>query len=224
MRHSGSVSLSAGAVLRAVGLLALLSGFALGLLLFRVEHTGSTFHWAFRWNLFLAWVPLLVALLGTALLPHKRLHALMLLPLCALWLAFFPNAPYLVTDLVHLRKDKLMPYWFDVAMIFSFVFSSLLVGLFSLYLMQQQWHRYLPRFLAYLSSLVCLLLAGVGIYLGRMLRWNSWDLLTHHRQLLAQGLQLWQQPQAVTFIALHTSLLIICYLVLVAFIGLRRGT
>ncbi|MCU0449191.1 MAG: DUF1361 domain-containing protein [Bernardetiaceae bacterium] len=211
MTHSltNPARLPAGPIVRTVLLLALLSAFVLALLAFRMDHTGSTFHRAFRWNLFLAWVPLGVALLAATVYRYKWLHLALLGPLFALWLLFFPNAPYLITDLVHIRKDKLMPYWYDVAMIFGFAFSGLLCGLFSLYLMQQQWARYLPRWLSYGLSLACLLLAGVGIYLGR--------------RLLADLLDLAQRPGALVFVALHTALLVFSYGLLLNFMRFGRG-
>src|SRR3954452_18414503 len=93
----------------------------------------------------------------------------------ALWLAFFPNAPYIVTDFVHLSRDPLAPLWFDGLTIGAFAATGLLLGLGSLYLVQSA----VRRELGWVVVSAALVLGSVGIYLGRFVRLNSWDFFTN---------------------------------------------
>ena len=94
------------------------------------------------------------------------------------WLLFFPNAPYIFTDLLHLRLKLGMPTWFDLLLIFSFAWNGLILGYLSLMDMEHLVAQKFNRLAACLFSLAALAGAAFGIYLGRFLRWNSWDILT----------------------------------------------
>jgi uncharacterized membrane protein len=91
------------------------------------------------------------------------------------WLLFFPNAPYILTDLFHLRLKTAMPVWFDLVLILSFAWTGLLFGFLSLWDIERLWSQSVRKtYVTFLST--GLLFAGsFGIYIGRYLRWNSWD-------------------------------------------------
>jgi len=93
------------------------------------------------------------------------------------WLLFFPNAPYIITDLIHLHSRNDVPQWFDAAMIFTASLTGLWIGCISLMQMENLWRTKLPNIKASLFIAAILLLCGFGIYLGRVLRFNSWDVL-----------------------------------------------
>ncbi len=143
----------------------------------RVRHTGSAEHTWLVWNLFLAWIPF-----GLALLLYdwhrRRLPAALLAPVAALWLLFFPNAPYILTDFIHLGPALGVPLWFDAALIASFAFTGLLLGYASLYLVQVVVRQLAGAFAAWATVVGALSLGSLGIYLGRFVRLNSWDVLT----------------------------------------------
>ncbi|HSN77740.1 MAG TPA: DUF1361 domain-containing protein [Anaerolineae bacterium] len=143
-----------------------------------VGQVTSTF---LLWNLFLAWLPLLFAALAVVL--ARRSLLLALVPGLA-WLVFLPNAPYLVTDLMHLANDGRVPVLFDTVLLFSFALCGLALGLVSLRWMQglvaQRW----GSLHGWGFAATALGAAGFGIYLGRYGRWNSWDLLTQPSSLL----------------------------------------
>ncbi len=129
-------------------------------------------------NLTLAWTPFLIALITYHLkLTHKILQ--IILPfICMIWLIFFPNAPYLLTDFQHLRLYSDNPQiWFDVNLLVWFVFTALFLGLISLYLMHQMVEREFGYLTGWAFVFVTGLLASAGIYIGRYLRFNSWDIL-----------------------------------------------
>lgn len=133
------------------------------------------------WNLFLAWLPLLFAAL--AVVTARRSLLLALLPGLA-WLMFLPNAPYMVTDLMHLSYDGRVPVLFDTVLLFSFALCGLALGLVSLRWMQGLVAGRWGRLGGWAFAATALGAAGFGIYLGRYVRWNSWDLLTQPSPLL----------------------------------------
>jgi uncharacterized membrane protein len=131
------------------------------------------------WNLALAWVPLVAAL---ALDDVRSTPLRLQLPLLAVWLAFFPNAPYLVTDLIHIDPDDHTAIGLvgDVAVI-SVAPVGLALGFSSLMLVERAVRERFGGRLALTVAVLSLVLASLGIYLGRVVRLNSWDLLTRPR-------------------------------------------
>jgi uncharacterized membrane protein len=136
------------------------------------------------WNLFLAWIPYLAARFLTGWrgmqLPWPAQMAI-----ACFWLLFFPNAPYIITDLVHLKFRAGVPFWADLVLLFSAAFTGLILGYLSLIEIHQWLRSRIPK--AWTSALVILFLAGggFGIYVGRFLRWNSWDVITRPQVLIA---------------------------------------
>ncbi|GAB4412085.1 MAG: DUF1361 domain-containing protein [Bacteroidia bacterium] len=156
------------------------TAFAMGLLIFRVYLSGSLEFVFLSWNLFLAWIPWLIA---AALVRYDQMPWL-LVGGAALWLLFFPNAPYIVTDLFHLRPRNGVPQWYDLILIVSFAWTGLLLGLSSLRDMQRLLFDRLGRYWSGLVATAILFLSAFGVYLGRYGRWNSWDLFTRPHVLL----------------------------------------
>lgn len=138
----------------------------------RYWRTGDLVFLFLVWNLFLAWIPLATAGFAAAL-PNRPIAQ----AICgAWWLLFFPNAPYLVTDLMHLSYLGGRLLWFDTLMFATFALTGLVVGYVSLRLMQGIVARYLGVVGSWVFVVGALLLSSYGIYIGRFLRWNSWDL------------------------------------------------
>ncbi|MCB9081273.1 MAG: DUF1361 domain-containing protein [Lewinellaceae bacterium] len=136
------------------------------------------------WNLFLAWIPVWFSSRLTA-----RQPGLLSLGLFMGWLVFLPNAPYLLTDLIHLRERPPIPLWFDGILFFSFAWTGLALGLWSLLRVEQQLRIWWPQHRRSYTGL-WLFLAGLGVFCGRFLRWNSWELITNPRGLLSDAVQL----------------------------------
>jgi uncharacterized membrane protein len=149
------------------------------LLLIRVRLSGSLYFAFLLWNLFLAALPLVFALL----LPRSRRFS-RAVPVLAAWLLFFPNAPYVLTDLIHLRPRAGVPLWFDLVLILSFALTSLWIGFHSLRLVQRWIAGHFGQGHGWAAVLVVMPLTGFGLYLGRILRWNSWDIVTRPMSLL----------------------------------------
>src|SRR5881397_2206736 len=167
-----------------IGSLAVLSLFTLAMLAFRVAYTRTGDHTWIAWNLVLAWVPFLLALLIYARAPSAS--RVQLAALGALWLLFFPNAPYIVTDLKHIGVDSGVPILYDVLLLSAAAWTGLLLGLTSLFLVHAVARRLFGAVNAWALVVAVLGLSSFGIYLGRVQRWNSWDVFLRPGQLLAQ--------------------------------------
>ena len=171
--------------LAALGALVLASALGVGLVGLRFAWTGELRYANLVWNLVLAWVPFALAIwIYDRARRDRRLGPASLL-LGAAWLAFLPNAPYLVTDFMLLRDIGGMPVWYDVALLTTFAWTGLLLGFVSVYLVQQSVARVAGAAMGWFCALAALGLSGLGVYLGRYLRWNSWDLLVQPRDVLA---------------------------------------
>jgi uncharacterized membrane protein len=160
-----------------LGLL-LASLFCVALVLVRNAHAGNGDFRYLVWNLFLAWIPLALAIFVNDRWRRRR-GGMLLLILGALWLLFFPNAPYIATDVVHLQQDPLSPYWYDAVTIGAFAWMGVLLGFASLYLMQTVVRQWRGAIAGWIFALIAIALGSLGIYLGRFLRLNSWDAVEH---------------------------------------------
>jgi uncharacterized membrane protein len=170
------------------------------------------------WNLILAWIPYLAALWATRVHRQFPRRWWMLVIPGLLWLAFFPNAPYIVTDFWHLQERPPVPIWYDIGMLAAFAWTGLFLAVYSLRAMQKLVQHYLGSILGWLFTLTVLGLGGLGVYLGRFLRWNSWDLILHPKSVLSDVAVRLADPLShprtfgVTF--LFAAILLICYLTL----------
>lgn len=169
-----------------VWLLAGLSVFNCLLLFIRIRYSGYITFLFLAWNLVLAWVPFLISLW---LKKRRRFKPWLVWSWLLVWLLFFPNAPYLLTDLVHLKPRIGVPFWFDSVLLISFGINGLILGLFSLQDVQLVVKRLTNRWVSWLAVVVSLVLGSFGVYLGRVLRWNSWDALFQPRAVGADILE-----------------------------------
>jgi len=197
---------------RVLGALLGSSVLSLGLLALRmlVRGEGAGNYGFLAWNLFLAWIPLLLAV---AVVTAWRLGVrIAVAPLFVLWLLFFPNAPYVVTDFVHLGAVGGMPRWFDVLLLGSFAVTSLALGFVSLYLVQNLIRARHGVAWSWVGAFTAIALSGVGIYLGRVVQLNSWNVLQPERlrTALAAG-DPWERQHAILLTMLLTCVLAAAY-------------
>jgi len=152
-----------------------------GILFYRCIFSGS-FHYTFLlWNLFLAATPYFVS---KQLAKCKDLSFKAVLLLTS-WLLLFPNSPYILTDIFHFSPKDNIPFWYDSLLFFSAAWTGLLPGLVSLGKVEAFLSNHLQKFWIKASIFFCLLLSGYGVYLGRFLRFDSWDVITDPKRLLA---------------------------------------
>jgi uncharacterized membrane protein len=196
--------------LAVVGSLLAASAFAVAMLAARIVYTGGTSYRNLAWNLVLAWIPFLIAL--AVYDRHRRGAAPSSLVVPGLvWLLFLPNAPYLVTDFFLLRWIADAPVWFDVIMLTTFAWTGLALGFVSLFLMQA---------IGWALAVGALALSSFGIYLGRFLRWNSWDALFQPHELLADVWTGLAYQKTIAMTVVFTGFLTAAYLVLHAWLRL----
>lgn len=161
------------------------TGVCLTLLAFRIARASSFQHTHLVWNLFLAWLPMLAALVAYNLAKRPTpLTAFFVLPCAVFWLLFLPNAPYLITDIMHLQPHPIVPLWYDILLLVAFAWTGCFLGLVSLYLMQLLVQRALGTLVSWGFALSVMGISGFGIYLGRFLRWNSWDVFSQPLSIL----------------------------------------
>jgi len=159
------------------GLLLLSNLVSVALLAVRVLVTNNMRLTFLAFNLFLAWLPMIFAWWLTVRLRIKKIPGWKEAILGILWLGFLPNSFYLVTDLIHLQSSGEVSLLYDTALITSFVLNGLLLGYLSLYFVQRALTRLTSERFAFIFAQICILLSAFAIYLGRYLRWNTWDII-----------------------------------------------
>lgn len=180
---------------------------------------GTTTFLFLIWNLFLAWIPYWLSL---AVAPfYERSQSLLLTGgLLFIWLLFLPNAPYILTDLLHLRMRAPIPFWYDLMLLFSFAWTGLLLGIISLYeihlFIAKQWSRWA----GWLVVTISIFLSGLGVYIGRFLRWNSWDIIAQPFELIYDLWSILIEPQSFNgsgSIVLFAAFFLLSYLTFFSF-------
>ena len=148
--------------------------FTVFLLIVRIVVSGQLTYAFLAWNLFLAWIPFAISQKITGVQNRWRI-----LLLFGAWLLFLPNAPYIITDFLHLKPRWPIPYWYDILLLFSAALNGLLLGLVSLSTVEKFLAGRYGNRISGLLILCSFFLCAFGIYMGRYLRWNSWDIITN---------------------------------------------
>ncbi len=145
----------------------------------RIIYTGNLYGTYLIWNLFLAWLPFMFSLL----LLKREQKLFVRYALFTVWLLFFPNAPYIITDLFHLRHRSPVPYWYDLLMLFWASWNGLLLGILSLMNVERYLNIHFRSRTVNTVVNVCLVLCAFGVYAGRYLRWNSWYVVSDPKSI-----------------------------------------
>ena len=203
------------------------SGTSVALVMARIVWTGRFGYSFLVWNLFLAWLPMIFALLACENYQKTSGRDWRFLGLAGAWLLFFPNAPYIFTDLIHLTKRFYPYFWVDLSLILLCALTGLVLGFVSLYLMQSVVERMLGRAASWLFVAAVAALTGFGIYLGRFMRFNSWDVVFKPRQVY-HGIGNWvadplANSTSLAFPLLFGTFVFITYLMLYALTHLPRS-
>lgn len=211
----------------AIPMLALIfaSGTCVLLVVARIIWTGRPEYSFLLWNLFLAWLPMIFALLACERHRSTSARDFRFLGLAGTWLLFFPNAPYIFTDLIHLTSRFYRYFWVDMTLILLCALTGLVLGFVSLYLMQSVVEHMLGRAASWLFVAAVAALSGFGIYVGRFMRFNSWDVVFKPRQVY-HGIGNWvadplANSTSLAFPVLFATFLFITYLMLYALTHLR---
>jgi Predicted membrane protein len=198
----------------------------------RVAISGKTSYSSLVWNLFLAFVPYVFAAVGVQLMSRARSgwlrHSIAILT-SLLWLVFYPNAPYIFTDFIHvINKTYLRTapsewlnlnalLWYDVLMNAAFAFLGHFIGLASMWLMQGGLGRLWGERAARVVVGAAILFSGFGIYLGRFSRLNSWDMIFDLRRVASEVSEALSDPKAILFSAVFSLFILLTYIALIVF-------
>lgn len=159
----------------------------------RITVTGQITYLSLVWNLFLAFIPYAISewlSRRIAIMESTWKLALTLL----VWLLFIPNSFYIITDLFHLVEVHTAPKWFDLLILFSFAWNGLLLGILSVRRTELVLQVVSGRPLSLLLVFAFMWLNAFGIYLGRYLRYNSWDVVVQPFSLFGEMLELISHP------------------------------
>ncbi len=168
----------------------------------RANRTAETSFLFLIWNLFLAWIPYWVALTFDQLDRRLKQNGIAQISkagvffLLFFWLLFFPNAPYIVTDLLHLHERSAVPHWFDVMIFITFAWAGLMLGFASLFEVQHYMERRFSSLAAWICSISAIFLGGFGVFMGRFQRLNSWDIFHNPFKIIFQQLDILMNPMA----------------------------
>ena len=214
----------------ATPLLALMfaTGVGVALVAGRIALTHSMRYTLLVWNLFLAWLPLVFALLACWALQRYPSRRWKFFTLAGAWLLFFPNAPYICTDLIHLPNSYYFKhYWIDLVLVLLCALTGLVLGFVSLYLMQSVVARRFGAAASWLFVAVTVTLGSFGIYLGRFLRLNSWDLFLRpdkvYQHLDRWPNSVWFSGHTVSFLGMFAIFLFLTYVMLFALTHLPKA-
>jgi uncharacterized membrane protein len=196
---------------KAEKLLALSIGFTLILLTARIIYTSQLTYLFYPWNIFLALVPLYFS---NRLNGFNKLNAKSI-ALLAVWLLFFPNAPYIITDIFHFYKRPGVPQWYDLVLVLCAAWVGMAAGFISLLQVEGFVKRCTGKSMNVFITAALLFAASVGIYIGRYLRLNSWDVVAKPGRLARFAFQYTFHPvgqiKAWAFTLVCTMLLVLIY-------------
>ena len=191
----------------------------------RVAYSNTGHQLGLIWNLFLAWIPFMLAYFARAV-SWRRATLYLIIPVIAfLWLIFFPNAPYMLTDLQDLaRRAADAPLWYDVIIVVWCSWTGTLLGVISLYLMQDIIIRTFGRATGWIFIFLISGLSSFGMYLGRFIRLNSWDILQNPTETAQQilGLVIDPSKRLAAFTLLYTVFFLFIFLLLYSFSHMLR--
>jgi uncharacterized membrane protein len=160
------------------------SGVSLLFYLLGALESGNRGHWYLLWNLFLAWVPFGLGVCLYRLLGDKSWNSWQPISLTIIWLCFLPNTFYMITDFIHVPEGDTSDITYNVALFTSFITVSVALGFTSLAIVHSEMRRRLPARMCWELILGILFLVSFAIYVGRYLRWNTWDIVTNPAGIL----------------------------------------
>lgn len=186
---------------------------ATGLLVTRIFLTQRFTHLFLVWNVILAWIPVFLAMRADELEKQGGTRTWSFRATAVAWLLFFPNAPYIFTDLKHLKPILHSRWWTDLIVILLFAFIGIVLAFISLHRMQSVVARRRGWFGGWLFVFGVGLLSGFGVYIGRFERWNSWDVVVRPFALMADSVN-WLHVSSMKFTILFAIFLLTSYALL----------
>lgn len=179
------------------------------------------------WDMFLAWVPSILALLLKGIQEGIRKQTAVrrvLIGFCgAAWLLFYPNAAYLISSTLHpfigyrpepnIRFTFETEFWMHLLLFFSAALIGVLLSYHALLIIHQLIKQTYGKIAGWIGAIVILMLSSFGIYVGRFVRWNSWDVLNRPIELLQQSWAIMTDIEHLRLLVPFTGLILMCTLV-----------
>ncbi len=194
--------------------LLLMTILSFSLLMTRIIITGQFTFLFLAWNLFLAFIPMGISSL--LFLKRDKNEKSGFWITAIVWLIFFPNAPYILTDLFHLMPRNGVQPWFDLMLILSFALAGLMLSLMSLRQMESMVMSYHGKPASFFFTSGAILAGSLGVYIGRFERYNSWDLFRNpveiSRAILPKIIYPMHDPRLWAWTLIMGSVLGILYL------------
>lgn len=150
--------------------------FTFVLIFLRIFLFGSSSLKYILWNIFLAFIPFFISYTLLSLLKNNRLSKIIFIAGIIFWILFIPNAPYLVTDIIHIGEIRAVPIIYDALLLFNSALIGLLFGVYSISHIEQILKIKYSQKIASLVIFVTIFFISFGIYIGRFLRFDSWDI------------------------------------------------
>jgi uncharacterized membrane protein len=186
----------------------LYTAFAILLILIRMAISNSLKYVFLPWNLLLAYIPLLITNkffventqndfeINTSILKKYKSKIFTFISFTPLpkvvtyivffvWLLFLPNAPYIITDMLHLKERTPIPYFFDITLVFVYASLGLVFFITTVTQMELYWRKHF-NYSIVIFYLLSFGLCSFGIYLGRFGRFNSWNVINDPFDLIQQ--------------------------------------
>ena len=182
------------------------------LLTYRIIKSESLSYIFLAWNLFLAFIPWWIS----NILKRKEKLTFIHLPIIAIWLLFLPNAPYILTDLFHLKPRPSLPLWFDLILVLSFALTGMIVFFKSLKDMLKLLTNRIPQLYVTIITPFIFWLVAYGLYLGRYLRFNSWDIV-HPFRLINASFTILFEKDTIGFTCIFSVFMWFLYVMLTRF-------
>jgi uncharacterized membrane protein len=208
--------------------LTLASAVSVLLVIARVAWSGNIRDGFLIWNLFLAWLPVIFALQACDEYRCERNSRWRLFAWAGAWLLFFPNAPYIFTDLIHLTNRFRQHVWVDMTLILLCAFTGMVLGFVSLYMMQSLVARRYGSFTGWLFVAGTAAASSFGVYIGRFLRFNSWDVIVRPASVYERMGAWFDGPFAnrtsAAFLVLFATFSFVAYVLLYALTHLSPAT
>lgn len=172
----------------------------------RVIIWGKMSFFYILWNIFLAFIPFVISFLLLSLSKEGKLNKVVFIVGFILWMLFIPNAPYIITDFIHLGEIHAVPVLYDILLLFSSASIGLILGFNSLFHIEQIIKTKYPKHITSLLMGIIMIMISFGVYLGRFLRFNSWDIFINHISLVNNIWKIFSQAAIHMEVYIYTGL------------------
>ncbi|HUC88698.1 MAG TPA: DUF1361 domain-containing protein [Candidatus Paceibacterota bacterium] len=184
----------------------ILLGLAVMLNIGRIFLFASDYYVYLLWNIVLAILPFIISSMLLLRAQKGKFNIAFFIIGGILWLLLIPNAPYIVTDLIHIHEQSRMPILYDSFLLFSSALVGLILGMYSLSQIDQIIRMKFKKFASSAIIAGIILFTSFGVYLGRFLRFNSWDIFNNPMTFINGVWNIFSQPNNIAQASVYTLL------------------